>query len=527
MIDPQSDQVIKTIDLGAALQPLGVSFSRDGAKAYVTNWMGRSVSVIDTAREVEVADVLLSPPDDVLQADHPSAITENPRRDEVYTANANSDTVSVIDTGSDRLAATIDVALVRSGAKGANPDGLDVSPDGETLYVALAGENAVAVVDLDRREVAGFIPTAWYPADVDVMPDGKKIVVTNTNNSGAGPNPCGPLTPRSDCPAKDPAVDTPSREGPDSQYTGSMIKASISIIDVPRPGRLRALTRRVLRNNQAPGRALRKPRALDAIKHVIYVIKENRTYDQVFGDLPRGNGDPSLNLFGDESAPNHRELARRFTLIDNFYADAEASADGHNWSTQANSTDYTDKTWPIGYSPRPRGGQRSYDFENVPLGQQFATEPLASDPSVPRSAAAQAGGYLWDNAYAHGVSFRSYGEYTRSPGDCSQPPEARNNESDTTHLNDARFGDHVDNRFPGYNTSCSDHVTREPEWRREFEEFERNGKLPALSIVRLPNDHTVGTVPDGRPRARTWPTTISRSAGWSTRSPTAGTGRTP
>lgn len=488
--------VTKTIDLGAALQPLGVTFSNDGGKAYVTNWMGRSVSVIDTGKEVKVADVVLSPPANPLQADHPSAITENPKRDEVYTANANSDTVSVVDTSKDQLVATIDVALVRGGPKGANPDGLDVSPDGRRLYVALAGENAVAVVDLDDREVEGFIPTSWYPADVDVTPDGEQIVVTNTNNSGAGPNPCGPLTPRTDCPAKDPAIDVPTRASSDSQYSGSMIKGSVSIIDVPKNrGSLVSQTQRVRRNNQATGRDRKKPKALDAIKHVIYVIKENRTYDHVFGDLPKGNGDPSLNLFGDESAPNHRELARRFTLIDNFYADAEVSPDGHNWATQANSTDYTDKTWPITYSPRPRGGQRSYDFENVPLNQQFASEPLASDPSVPRSAAAQAGGYLWDNAFAQGVSYRSYGEYTRFPGDCTQTPDKRDNESDTTHLNDARFGDHTVHRYPGYNTSCSDHRDRQPEWEREFREFEANGQLPGLSIVRLPNDHTVGTSP--------------------------------
>jgi len=167
----------------------------------------------------------------------------------------------------------------------------------------------------------GFIPTSWYPADVDVTPDGKQLVVTNINNSGAGPNRCGELTPRSDCPAKDPDRDDPGRDAIDPQYSGSMIKGSISVIGVPRTrAQLRSLTEEVKRNNQVEARAERKPRSLDAIKHVIYVIKENRTYDHVFGDLPRGNGDPSLNLFKDDSAPNHRELARRFTLIDNFYA---------------------------------------------------------------------------------------------------------------------------------------------------------------------------------------------------------------
>jgi YVTN family beta-propeller protein len=476
VIDPAANAVVGTIDLGTPLEPLGVAFSRDGGRAFVTNWMGRSVSVIDTASQAKVADVQLSPQSNPLQADHPSAIAANPQRDEVYVANANSDTVSVIDAHTNALLATIDVALVHGPQKGANPDGLSVSPDGRRLYVAEAGENALAVVNLDRRSVQGFIPTSWYPADVDVAAGGKALAVTNTNDSGAGPNPCGPLTPRPECP----------KPAPDSQYTGSMIKGSVQVLRTPSDGQLRRLTEQVRRNNQADPRAQRKPAALGKIKHVIYVLKENRTYDQVFGDLGKGNGDPSLALFKDDSAPNHRELARRFTTIDNFYADAEVSADGHNWSTQANATDYVDKTWPINYSPSPRSSQRAYDFEDVLPAQQFPTEPLASDTSVARTAAGQTRGYLWDNAYDHGVGFRDYAEYTQIPGDCT----GGGNVSHVTRL-DARFGNHVDNRYPGYNLQCSDHTQREPEFERDVNE---NGLAP-LSIMRFPNDHTRGTTP--------------------------------
>jgi YVTN family beta-propeller protein len=485
VIDPATGTTEATIDLGHRLQPLGVAFDRTGEKALVTNWMGRSVSVIDTATEAKVADVELSPLDEPLRADHPSAIAANPVRDEAYTANANTDTVSVIDTAGDRVATTIDVALVPGGPKGGIADGLAVSPDGRTLFVALGGENAVAVVDLDQRRTVGFIPTAWYPTAVSVTPDGRQLVIVNTNASGAGPNPCGGLTPLEDCPPPDPDTDRPG--GQDSQYSGSMIKGSVQIVDVPRTaGALRALTRQVELNNQVSARDRAKPAGAAAIRHVIYVIKENRTYDQVFGDLPKGNGDPSLNLFKDDSAPNHRALAQRFALFDNFYADAEVSADGHNWSTQAAASDYVDKTWPINYSPSTRSRQRAYDFEDVPLAQQFPTEPLLGDPTVTRSAAAQTGGYLWDNAYRNGVSYRDYGEYTAT--DCT----GDGNVSQTTHLQ-ARFGDHVDTRYPGYSTACSDHAQREPEWEREFREFEANGNLPALSIVRLGNDHTNGT----------------------------------
>jgi phospholipase C len=243
----------------------------------------------------------------------------------------------------------------------------------------------------------------------------------------------------------------------------------------------------VRQNNHVDQRPPAKPAALGAIKHVIYVIKENRTYDQVFGNLGKGNGDPALNLFGDESAPNHRELARRFVLLDNFYVDAEVSQDGHPWSTQATATDYVDKVWPFDYA---WAYFRSYDSEYVPLAQQFPSEPLASDPTVPRTASTAAVGALWDDAYDHHVSFRDYGEGTPwdAPGNCTSNANA----SDLTRLQ-ARFGQHVDPRYPGWNMDCSDHAVREPEWEREFRGYEKNNNLPGLSIVYLPNDHTQGT----------------------------------
>ncbi|MDX6718105.1 MAG: hypothetical protein QOJ63_359 [Solirubrobacteraceae bacterium] len=370
-------------------------------------------------------------------------------------------------------------------AKGAIPSGVAVSPDGETLYVAEAGENAVAVVDLHSREVEGFVPTAWYPAAVSVTPEGDRLVITNTNASGAGPNPCGGLQPPSHGAAECAGADR------DSQYSGSMIKGSVQVVDVPSDRQLQRLTRQVRRNNEAIERARDAPPRLDEIKHVIYVIRENRTYDQVFGDLGGGNGDPSLTLFKDDSAPNARALARRYGLFDNFYADAEVSADRHNWVTQAGATDYVDKTWPINYSPSPRSRGRAYDFEDVALGQLFATEPLRGDPSIPRSGAAPTGGYLWDDAFAHDVSFRSYGEYTQT--DCTATSAGSGNISHTTHLDVARFPGNVDTRYPGFSTSCPDHLLREPEWEREFHAYERSGDLLGLSLVRLGNDHTNGT----------------------------------
>lgn len=286
VIDPATNQVTGTIDLGANLQSVAVAFDRSGDKAYVTEWMGRSVAVIDTRTQTLLGRIELSPPEDPLQADHPIAITANPARNEMYVSNAASDTVSIINTETDSVAGTIDVSLVHDGPKGANPQGLDVTPDGSQLYVALAGENAVASVDLDHRSVNGFIPTSWYPSDVKVTPDGARLVVLNTNNSGAGPNPCGPLSPRSACPPKDPNRDATSRDSTDPQYSGSMIKGSVQVVDLVRAERrLALLTQAVRRNNQANGRELPKPAGLGAIKHVIYVIKENRTYDQVLARI--------------------------------------------------------------------------------------------------------------------------------------------------------------------------------------------------------------------------------------------------
>jgi YVTN family beta-propeller protein len=489
VVDPAANKVDATIDLGRALDPLGVTFNHSATKAYVTNWAGRSVAVISTRSQRVITTIQLSPRSDPLQADHPTDIVANPVTNDLYVADANSDSVSVIDGAHDRLAATIDVSPVPGSPKGSMPEGLAVSPDGTTLYVALAGENAVGVVDVATRRMRGMIPTAWYPADVNVTPDGRHLVIVNTNGYGAGPNVCGPFSPLLAQGCGSGIEYLPGYF--ENQYAGTMIRGSLQIVDLPTgaalTSQLAGWTAQVRRNNRIDARPAGRPAALSAIKHVIYVIKENRTYDQVFGSLPKGNGDPRLDIFGDDSAPNHRALARRFVTLDNFYVDAEVSQDGHPWSVQATATDYVDKIWPFDYA---WAYFRSYDSEYVPLAQQFPSEPLASDPSVPRSSSAATAGYIWDDAYDHHVSFRDYGEATPwdDPTNCTDPHET----SDLTHLQ-ARFGQHVDPIYPGWNMECSDHAVREPEWAREFRGYVRRGNLPGLQIVYLPNDHTQGT----------------------------------
>src|SRR3954447_16475384 len=489
VIDPKSNHVVSKIDLGFALQPYGVTFGRSGRRAYVTNWMGRSVSVIDTRTERVRRRILLSSPAHPERADHPNAIVANPRRNEVYTANGNSDTVSVIDSRRDRVVRTMAVGLVRGAKSGAKPDGLAVSPDGRRLYVALAGENAIAVLDLVHHKRIGFIPAAWNPTDVDITRDGKRLVITTANAAGRRPRRCAGPYAVGDCSIGDYAYT--------SRAPRISTKGGISVVRTPRTSKqLRTLTRTVLLNNRVQARRAKKPPFLGAIRHVIYVMKENRTYDQVLGSLGKGDGAPALPLFGEDSAPNHRELARRFTLFDNFYADSDVSADGLNWAFAAGVSDYVDRMWPISYSPGAPHTQRPRDFEHVSFAEQFLTEPLAFDRSIFRGAAALTRGYLWDNAWRSGVRFRDYGMYTRTPGDCT----GAGNTSDVTHLDDYRFGDHVDERYPGFNLNCSDHTQREPEWEREFGASEAafraipsHDPLPELSIVRLPNDHTFGT----------------------------------
>jgi len=526
VIDPATGQVTGQIDLGIRREPLAIAFDRTGRKAYVTNWIGRSVSVIDTGTQQKKYDILLSPLYRPLQADHPDAIAANPARDEMYVANANSDTVSVIDTKHDRLAATLHVGLDKGHPVGATPDGIAVSPDGTTLYVALGGENAVQVINTHTRRSRGFIPTAWYPTDVDATPDGRSIVVTNLNGTTSGPNPCGPRSPLPQC---EDTVNLNLQQ--DTESVKSMVKGSLDVIPVPSQAQLNADSGAVRSYDRVKAHPAREPAYLKRhIKHVIYVIKENRTFDQVLGDLGKGNGDPTLTLFNATSAPNHHALANRFTLLDNFYADAQVSADGHNWITHAGATDYVEKLWPFVYSQGERSNQRAYDFEAVNPNRVFASEPLAFDSAVKRSAASPTAGYIWDDAFRNGVSYRIYGEFTQSPNACV----GSGNTTIATHLA-SRYGNHVDRRFPGFNLTCSDQE-REAEWQREFARFDsqhvrslaryqrqkaqrkrelqRRAHLPArkrrklkplprlkppsdplpqLEMVRLPNDHTAGT----------------------------------
>ncbi|MBE3569402.1 MAG: glutaminyl-peptide cyclotransferase [Bacillales bacterium] len=430
-------KLIKTVPVGQ--NPYTAYLTKDGRSLYVSNWGESSVSVLDpetmTVKKTIQTDL------------HPNAIAENPKSGEIYIANSDSDTISMIDPKRNRVIQTISLKPFKDAPTGSQPDALTVSKDGKTLYVANAGNNDIAVVDVTKKKAAvkGLIPTAWYPTGVYVNDRTNELMITNAKGLGAGPN----------------------TEG---QYIGNMMEGTLSILPVPTQGELKRYTHQVKENNTVENEHHEKDPSFpipknekghSPIKHVIYIIKENRTYDQVFGDLGKGNGDPELTAFGEEITPNLHKLAKQFVTFDNFYAAAEISAQGHNWSTAAKANDYTEKNWMANYSSR----NRAYDFE----GDNPASYPKA--------------GFLWNNAQRSGVSFRDYGEFVNFDPVKKQWVAT-----------DPSIGNRFDPEFPGWNLDISD-LTREAEWEKEFQEFVKNGNLPQLEIVRFGNDHTAGTKP--------------------------------
>jgi YVTN family beta-propeller protein len=473
VVDLATRQVITKIAVGE--YPYDCEASGDGKRVYVSNWGSRSVAVIDTAGNQVINNIPVG--------DHPNDLELTRDGRILYVANANSNTVSVVSTEQMKEIEAISTALHPKSPIGSTPNAVALSPDEKTLYIANADNNDVAVVDVAKRgssEVEGFIPTGWYPTSVRVSKDGKRIFVANGKGVASAANPQGPNP----------------YKGRTPQYIGSMLKGTVSLINLPAKAKLAQLTRRVYANSPYTDEMLKAARAPkektaipsrvgapSPIKHVIYVIKENRTYDQVLGDMKEGNGDPSLCLFGEEVTPNQHALAREFVLLDNFYVDAEVSADGHNWSMAAYATDYTEKTWPTNYSNRGR----SYDYE----GSKKIARPT--------------GGYIWDYCARAGVTYRSYGEFVASregkPGGGGEtggdPGAAPKRESDT---NEKALEGHFSATFPTWDLNVPDNK-RIDAWLEEFREYEKNGRLPQFQIVRIGGNHTQGTRP-GAPTPR-------------------------
>lgn len=445
--------------------PYGCVLDAKRNRLYVSLWGASSVMVLDTRTNGLIARWPTG--------QHPCEMVLSKDGKKLFVANANENTVSVLDTGTGHALATLWATLFPGSPPGATPNSLALSPDEKTLFVANANINAVAVFDVSdpgHSRSVGFIPTGWYPTSVRVTPDGKKLLIANGKGDVAKANPAGPQ----------PVAGRTKKESGDDQYTGSMYDGSLSVVELPSKenyaAQMSAWTTAVLKctplrpdasvaavrpeNNPVPG----KPGDASPIKHCIYIIKENRTYDQVFGDIAEGNGDADLCLFPEHVTPNLHSLVKQFVLLDNFYADAEVSASGHEWSMGAIASDFVEKTWPLNYGHKKT--KFPYPSEGV-----FAI-------ATPKN------GYLWDRAAEAGVSFRSYGEFVGANPTDTQPAVTKNK---------SLIG-HYDPWFYGFGLDYPD-VKRADRFISELHRFEKEGDMPQLQIIRLPDDHTHGVTP--------------------------------
>ena len=370
---------------------------------------------------------------------HPAALALSNDGMKLYVACSDADTIDVLDTRTDSIVARIDVGVPEG--HGASPNALALASDG-TLYVSLGAENAVAEIRGDR--VVARAPAGWYPTGVAV--DDHNVYVSNGRGEGSRANP---------------HYDPEARHDP--EYVAAAMTGSVRAI--ARDAFDATSTAEVLADMPAPVAtpAQTVVRAGGPIAHVIYVIRENRTYDEVLGDLPIGDGDPKLVWFGEKVTPNLHAIALRFGVFDRTFTDAQVSASGHNWSTAAFANDYVERMWPPNY-----GGRRAlYDFQDGDGG--------AATPST---------GYLWDDADRHHVSLRDYGEFVDPPLLPGGPYFTRA----------PGLEGKVDPQYPTWDLHISDEV-RVDAWKREFDGYVRDGNLPALEIIWLPNDHTYGTKP--------------------------------
>ena len=416
--------------------PYAVIATRD--RIYVSCWGDNTINVFAGEKRTRIA-----------VARHPSSMLLHGNR--LYVTSASTDTIAVIDTNTLNVVRRLADSLPAGPQEGSTPNALALSRDGKRLFAAEADNNAVAVFDLTSHVLIGRVPTEWYPSALVRI--GDAIVVANAKGGGTEANPdlTQPGKPR---PRK-------SRAYTLGQLDGSVMQFSESID-------ARLLSKRVAAANGWHG--ARTKAKYPPFKHVIYIIKENRTYDQVLGDLAEGDGDSALLFFDVNVAPNHHAMALRFGLFDRFFVNAEVSATGHNWSTAAYSSDYTEKTVPSEYGDRGR----SYDYEGTNRDRLVADED---------DVAAPANGYLWNTALRKKISLRNYGEFVQEGPDVGRPE---------AHLAvKSALAPYTCPDYYGFDLDIPDQQ-RVDVWLREFNDFVAKQNLPALEIVRLPNDHTSG-----------------------------------
>lgn len=471
--------------------PYAVTQSSDGRRLFVSLWGRASIAVLD-AQSLDQIAIWETP-------DHPCEMLLSPANHLLYVACANSNLVSAIDVESGKSLELISSSLYPSAPVGSTPNSIALSLDGRALLIANADNNNVAAIDVTQRGKArslGFIPVGWYPTSVRVAADGD-ILVLNGKGLASKSNRQGPNS---------------DREPPKSvkEYIGGLFHGTLSVIKPPSPQSMVEFTKSAfacspLRQGEATRDDARSadnpiPREVGQpcpIQHCIYIIKENRTYDQVFGDLPQGNGDPALCLFPERVTPNLHALATEFVLLDNCYVESEVSADGHEWTVAAYATDFVEKSWPLAY----RDG--NLDKVKYPAEGAFAH-------------AASAGGYLWDRCREAGLDYLSFGEFVANPVKPDEPLRAKT----------PALEGHIDPHYWAYDLDYPD-AKRADRFIARLSEFEASGKMPSLLVLHLPNDHTHGTA-RGKPtpaamvaendlalgriveaisRSRFWPTT--------------------
>lgn len=468
VIDLASRRVIQR--LATERYPYGVVVGHDGL-VYVSAWNGWTVSAFP-ARD----DGKLNEGTRVRVGRHPSAMALSPDGSRLFVASGSTDKITVVDTRRLQVLTTLSDPVPAAMGEGSTPNALAVSPDGSRLFVAEADNNAVAVFTLSAGtsgiatvstadSLIGRIPVGWYPAAVAV--DGNDILVANAKGRGTAPNP-GHWQPGHRMPPHTP------------DYTLGQINGTFTTVPLAKASasELASFSTRVAAANNWS--STRPAKSYPPFEHVIYIIKENRTYDQVLGDLSQADGDTSLVFFPRAVSPNHHALAERFGIFDRFFVNAEVSPDGHNWSTAAYVTDYSEKTIPSHYSDRGR----TYDYQ----GTNRDSIPT-DDVSGPSS------GYLWDLAQRAGITYRDYGEFVAEDdmGTAASITGIATKQALVGHINPA---------YSGWNLDIPDQV-RADVWLKDFQEFVKAGKMPALEIMALPNDHTSGATAN-RPTPRAY-----------------------
>ena len=471
-IDPQSGTVIEHYKTGR--RPYRILFHPDGKAVFVSSWADGTVYLHDSSNGKQIGLIRLGAhtTDMALSGRKPAKDDDDTADDNspayrLFVAAANANDVYVVgvsDTKTMKIVETINVALSPRHPLGMTPSAVALSPDHTQLFVTCSDANTVAVADISERRsrLMGFLPTGWYPTAARVLADGR-VLVLNGRGLASYPNPNYP---------------GPKKGGEPRQYVAEMQTGTMSAIDPLTDEALDKYTQTTrslspyrdsdldLSNLTDESVVYSKPGKPSPIEHVIYIVKENRSYDQVFGGIGKGNGDPSLTLFGESAAPNHYKLAREFVLFDNFYVNADVSADGHNWAVAGIAPDYTQKMWPNSYAKR----RNAYDYEGG--------EPANTPPA----------GYFWGNALAAGLSVRNYGYFVENR------KKVGSDGVEIDGVRDPPLAPVTNTHYRGFDLDYPD-VERARVFLDDLKQFETSGTMPRLLMMRLGNDHTNGTVP--------------------------------